>query len=169
MASSSKQEIGSSRKKRVAPSLKRSELWAQLANAINLRSSQDEVLWSIFGTFWAANAILLVALFTGGGLPTDPSVGIVVSIVGAILSLTWYAIQGRALGHLMRHEELIKRIEAELDFDPDCAVSAEINRRAYDKYLGKHPRARVLMKVYSIGGAISWAGALLYFLLRGTF
>jgi hypothetical protein len=144
--------------------LERKELWNQLTNAINMRSSQDQVLWSIFGTFWAANAILLVALFTTGKLPTDSTVCTVVSVVGIMLSLTWYAIQARALGHLMRYEELIKRIESKINFDPDYALSADINRNDYNHYLGKTPRARILMKVYSICGAISWGLALVFFL-----
>ncbi len=37
-------------------------MWDQLANAINLRSSQDQVLCTITGIFSAANAVLLVAL-----------------------------------------------------------------------------------------------------------
>jgi hypothetical protein len=147
-----------------ALSLERQELWGQLANAINMRSAQDQVLWSIFGTFWAANAILLVALFTTGTMPTSPVVGIVVSIVGAVLSSAWYAMQARALGHLMRYEELIKRIENKLNFDPEYAISAEINRQAYDQYLGKGPRARKLMKACSIIGAASWVVACGFFL-----
>lgn len=51
--------------------LKRNELWSQLQNAIHLRSSQDQVLWTIFGIFGAANAILLVALFQNGLVPDD--------------------------------------------------------------------------------------------------
>ena len=51
--------------------LNRPEKWTQLTNALNLRSSQDQVLWSIFGAFWGANAILLVALFTTGKLPEE--------------------------------------------------------------------------------------------------
>ena len=125
--------------------LERSEMWIQLTNAINLRSSQDQVLWSIFGTFWAANAILLVALFTTGDLPTNRIVGIIVATFGTVLSIVWHIIQTRALGHLMRHEELMRKLEAKLDFDPDYAVSAEVNRKSYDQYLSKRPKARTVM------------------------
>ena len=71
--------------------LNRPEIWTQLTNAINLRASKDQVLWSIFGAFWGANAILLVALFTTGKPPVE-SVGAVVSIVGFSLSLIWLKI-----------------------------------------------------------------------------
>ena len=80
-------------------------------------------------------AILLVALFTSGTLPSDPLVGIAIAIVGILLSLTWHAVQNRALGHLMRHEMLITKLETSLDFAPDFAVSADLNRGPYDTYL----------------------------------
>ena len=146
--------------------LMRSEMWLQLTNAINLRSSQDQVLWSIFGTFWAANAILLVALFTTGNLPSNPAVGIVISVVGLFLSLTWHAIQARALGHIIRHEELIRKIEVELGFDTELAVSPEINRQAYSQYFGRLPRARKIMAMCSIGGAFLWALAIAFFVFE---
>lgn len=150
------------------PALERSEMWTQLTNAIRLRSSEDQVLWSIFGTFWAANAVLLVALFTTGDLPANPVVGIVVSAVGTVLSVTWHAIQHRALGHLMKHEELMRKLETDLGFDPDYAVSAEINRRDYDRYLGKGPRARKVMPTCSLGAALLWALVFAFFLCRAT-
>ena len=146
--------------------LDRSELWSQLANAISLRSSQDQVLWSIFGTFWAANAILLVALFTSGTMPSDPFVGIVISVVGILLSLTWHVIQNRALGHLMRHEMLVTMIETSLGFDPNYAVSADLNQGPYDTYLGKGIRARRVMPACSIGVTALWLLALVVFLVK---
>ena len=84
------------------------ELWRQLSNANTLRSSEDQVLWSISGIFWAANAILLVALFQNGKLPDSHLPRLAISAVGAILSLTQYFLQGRTLGHIKRYEKLIK-------------------------------------------------------------
>lgn len=40
------------------------ELWQQLGHAVSLDTSENQVVWTIFGLFWAADAILLVALFT---------------------------------------------------------------------------------------------------------
>jgi len=144
-------------------SLNRGELWSQLGNAIHLRSAEDQVLWSIFGVFWAANAILLVALFQGGKFPTF-SVGMVISVVGTLLSIVWHKIQGRALGHVKRHEELMKRLERELGFEDKYAVSAEINREGYSKYLGKGKPARKLMPICSLVAAILWGLAFIVFL-----
>lgn len=146
--------------------LDRTELWAQLTNAINLRSAQDQVIWSIFGTFWATNAILLVALFTGGGLPTDPIVGVVVGAVGMVISFIWHTIQNRAQGHIMRHEELMERLEKKLGVNPEYAVSARLNRQAYDKYLRGGLPARTLMKAASIGGTVAWFAVFVVFLQR---
>jgi len=160
--------IDSSHKEPATPSKMpdRPELWSQLENAINLRSSEDQVLWSIFGTFWAANAILLIALFTTGDLPSNPTVGVVIASVGTALSLIWHGIQSRALGHVKRHEELMKTLEEELQIPPCFAVSAEINRSSYDQYLRRGFRARTLMPLCSLGGAVLWILALIFFVVK---
>jgi hypothetical protein len=90
----------------------RDELWEQLANAVAFAAKQDQIVWTIFGVFWAADAVLLVALFTDGKLPEHP-VGIVVSVVGFAISLVWSAIQIRAFGWLKCYETVIKQIEVE--------------------------------------------------------
>jgi hypothetical protein len=71
------------------------QLWNQLSNAVALVAKQDQIVWAVFGVFWAANAVLLVALFTTGKLP-EQSVGIIVSGVGLALSVVWLAID---IGH----------------------------------------------------------------------
>lgn len=143
--------------------LERAEIWNQLSNTINLRSSQDQVLWSIFGTFWAANAILLVALFTTGKLPESPIVGIVVSIVGVILSFTWHIIQKRALAYIIRHEDLMSNLEGKLEFEPELAVSADINQSLSQKYLNRGPKARTVMSFFCLGSGFLWLSSLFYF------
>lgn len=145
--------------------LTRQEKWSQLANAIGLRSSQDQVLWSIFGAFWAANAILLVALFTTGKLP-DTNVGLVVSIAGVLMSLVWDTIQRRALGHVKRHEALMHKLEDTLEIHPDFAVSTEKNEPAYKKYVGVGMRARQVMLACSLVGGALWFLAAFYFFLH---
>jgi 8-oxo-dGTP diphosphatase len=144
--------------------LTRQEEWSQLANAIAMRSSEDQVLWSIFGTFWAANAILLVALFTTGKLPEDANVGLIVSAVGVLISIVWDAIQRRALGHLKKHEALIGKMEKELDFERRFAISSEINTGDYETFLSKGIRARQIMPACSVAGTVSWLLAGFYFL-----
>ena len=145
--------------------LDRTELWTQLANAINLRSSQDQALWSGFGAYWVVNALLLVALVPSGILPSDP-VGMLMSAFGSLLSLIWYAVQARALGHLLRHEALITKLEAAIGFDPAYAVSGELNQALYDTYLKQGLKARNVMKVSSLGGAAFWLMLLAVFSVR---
>jgi hypothetical protein len=85
-------------------------LWSQLQNAVALAAKQDQIVWTIFGVFWAANAVLLVALFTTGDLPKRP-VGLVVSIAGLAISLVWTVIQKRAIAWLRFYETVMSDLE----------------------------------------------------------
>ncbi len=86
------------------------DLWNQLGNAVALIAKQDQIVWAIFGAFWAANAVLLVALFTSGDLPKRP-VGLIVSITGLALSLVWLAIEHRAVAWLKYYEAIMRELE----------------------------------------------------------
>lgn len=108
-------------------------MWGQVTNAIRMRARQDQVLWSMSGIFWAANAVLLVALFQGGHLPETLHARII-PLVGATLSSIQYFMQGRALAHIARLEDLIRRLETALDFDPRYAVSADLNAGDADRH-----------------------------------
>lgn len=145
--------------------MNRDDLWRQLNHAINLRSTQDQVLWSIFGVFWAANAILLVALFQNGQIPMS-AIGIVISVVGALLSCVWHQIQRRALGHILRHETLIERLERQLEIPENLATSGHINQEDYNRFLSSGIPARQLMPICSLVASILWALAFLFFLVR---
>jgi hypothetical protein len=145
--------------------LDRTELWTQLANAIQLRSSQAHSLWSGFGAFGVVNALLLVALFPGGVLPSDP-VGMLISLFGALLALAWYSIQERAVGHLLRHEALMSKLESTIGFDPTYAVSGELNQELYETYLKKGLKVREVLKISSVGGIVFWLVMLVIFVVR---
>ena len=125
-------------------------------------AAEDQIIWTIFGTFWATNAILLVALFSTGKLPETPVVGVIVSGVGFALSGVWHLIQKRALVHLERFEELVQKFETKLRFPPDLALSARVNKAAYKK-LEKGIRARDLIQACSLASTFLWGGALGYF------
>lgn len=146
--------------------LERNELWSQLSNSANLRSSQDQVLWTIFGAFWATNAILLVALFTTGDLPTNHWVGVVVAAIGVALSLVWHQIQNRALHHIVRHETTMYAIESQLRVSPRFAVSARLSEATASRDSQPKPRARSLMPLCSAAGAICWVLALVAFAFK---
>ena len=136
--------------------LDRPELWRQLGNAIHLRSAQDQVIWSIFGVFWAANAILLVALFSSEAYPRYV-VGTIISVVGFFLSLAWHGIQCRALRYIRRHETLRDRIERQLSIPTELATSVRINHGI---------PARRIMPICSLVAAILWALAFLFFFVK---
>jgi hypothetical protein len=144
-------------------------LLPQLSNAISLRSGQDQVLWSIFGAFWATNAILLIALFTPASIEAGDLVGVVIPITGIFVSFVWATIQNRALGHLDRYERLILRLEQELKFTPAHAVSAGLNSQEYNKSgLNDGLHARQLMSLCSRIAEIFWFLVLFYFLSGRT-
>lgn len=86
---------------------------AQLANAIALAAKQDQIVWAIFGVFWAANAALLVALFSTGDFPKQ-HVGLIVAFVGFLFSLVWVAVQFRAIAYFAYYEKVIDLLEQQL-------------------------------------------------------
>jgi len=147
--------------------LEEDELWAQLRNAIMLRSTEDHILWNIFGIFAAANAILFIALFQTGDFPKNNIVGIIISGVGLSLSVVWFLIQWRTLGHIKRYEAVMERAENKLKIKPNYAVSGWINVEDYDKYLGKKPRVRTVMQRFSIIAGIGWLALISFFIYCG--
>lgn len=144
--------------------MNRDDLWQQLNHAISLRSAEDQVIWTIFGVFWAANALLLVALFQNGKIPM-PSIGMVISGVGALLSFVWYQIQRRALGYLYMFEGIVERLERKLEIPAEFATSGKINQEDYKKLI-KGIRTRWLMTTCSLVAAILWALAFLFFFVK---
>jgi hypothetical protein len=145
--------------------LDRTELWTQLANAIQLHSSQTHSVWRGFGAWGVVNALLLVALFPGGVLPSEP-VGMLISLFGALFALIWYALQARAVGHLLRHEALMAKLEATIGFDPAYAVSGELNQELSEIYLKNGLKTRNILKISSLGGIVFWLVMLSIFIVR---
>jgi hypothetical protein len=127
--------------------------WKQLANAISMRSAQDNILWMQFGVFSAAHAVLLIALFAGGELPQG-AVGIIITLIGFGLSFVSYKIQLRGLGHIDTLEILIDRLERRLielkQLKDDLAISGHINIEDFNKYVGKGIQGRLWMKITNI-------------------
>jgi len=148
------------------PSENNKWMWTQLQNAIKMRSSEDQILWTIFGIFWAATAVLLVALFRDGGLPDNSGVGVVVSLVGIFMSFAWCLIQFRTLGHVKKYEALMEKLEQTLNFPSEYAISGKINNDAYDQYLGKWPKVRHVMLWCSFVSIAAWIFGLGFFVSR---
>lgn len=112
------------------------ELRDQLALTIKMRSSQDQVLWSIIGIFFAANAVLLVAIFPNGNYPPNPLVGVIITLFGVLLCMAWHLIQGRAIGYVKKHEALIFALEKALKVEGRYAISRELTEVERKVYFG---------------------------------
>jgi hypothetical protein len=116
----------------------------------------------IFSAFWAANAILLVALFAGGDSPKKV-VGVTLSFVGLLLCLVWYQTQWRALYHLKDRERLMRDLEALLRVPTQLSLShmlvAGEHPGTKERWL-QRPRARTLLPICSAIAAIMWLIAL---------
>ena len=124
-----------------------------LSHLSDKRSSQDQVLWSIFGAFWATNALLLVALFNNGSWPPDARILRIVGSVGMVTAVAWTVIQYKALGFMKAVEEAMKSIQAKY-VPPD--LSTGWPSAPPPKHL-----ARIVMYVASIGSFLAWLAALL--------
>lgn len=128
-----------------------------------MRSSQDQVLWNTFGIFTATNTLLLIALFQTGHLPLDSMVGLVVSGFGIVMSLAGILVQFRALGHIQRHEQLIKRLDEQLVKDPKDASLSLYYKEDFGGLMC-YPRARDVMRVSGAIFLIAWVVIFLYLL-----
>jgi hypothetical protein len=126
-------------------------LLAQLSNVVNRSAYEDTVVWAIFGTFWAANALLLVALFSQGDFPRHSAVGIIISAAGTIVSVAWFLIQRRAIGHLKRYEDIIAAIEEELGIPADFRLSGDRHRENF-----RGVAARKVMREITRLSVIGW-------------
>jgi hypothetical protein len=133
-----------------------------------MAAKQDQIVWTIFGIFWAANAVLLVALFATGAAPQASVGAVVVSAVGAGLSGLWIVVQHRAIGWLTYYERIILRLEEEyLRLPPDLALSAYLNLATRRETVGQ-VGIRPLVKRSGAVVAGLWLGALAWYICRLT-
>ena len=130
------------------------DLWRQLGNVISLRSSEDSLLWTGFGIFWGANAVLFVPMFTVDSSKTNLIV--VVPFVGIAMSVLWYLIQRHTLGHIRMHEDLMKRLQERL-LTGDNKTFRIYEDEMMAKHLSKGPRTRTLVNVPIILLVAIWA------------
>lgn len=109
-----------------------------LQNFCNLRSAQDQVLWSIFGAFWGTNALLLVSVFAADQSWKLKLILILISFIGIVVSSIWLIIQSRTLARIKMYEDSIAEIEKNNKF-PDYL-------RTFSKQPPKGVKARIAMK-----------------------
>jgi len=103
----------------------------QLTRVNSSRSSEDTVLWSIFGAFIASNAILINILFSNNVSNYTQ----IIKVIGIVISLSWGVIQYKALFHIKRLELIQEIIEKELKFEEKYRLSGYENSNL--RYLKK--------------------------------
>jgi hypothetical protein len=136
------------------------ELLVLLQNFSNLRTGQDQVLWSIIGSFWTANSVLLVSIFSTNH--NIYKVGFIVSLVGITISWIWNFIQNRAIIRIESYENSIKIIERKLNIDYSlCAFSIGINDKESTK---QYTPARLIMRMFSKYAIVFWCVSSLFLL-----
>ena len=140
----------------------RTELLSLLHNFSNLRTGQDQVLWSIFGAFWGTNALLLISLFSAGSKWSISQVGIIISIIGIIISFIWTVIQTRTIDRIQMYENSIKFIEKKLDFSKELFAFSKAPKPSINFRI----KAREIMKFNCLLLLVSWVMALIYFILN---
>ena len=142
--------------------------WNQLGNVVTMAAKEDQIIWAIFAVFWAANAVLLVALFTTGAIPKD-NVVMIISFVGLVLSLIWFFIQRRAIKWLIYYENIINRIEDELKIPDHISISTYKNKELYDRIVGKGVRVRKLMIRSGVVSTSIWLIIFVVFTIKVIF
>lgn len=142
------------RKERKERESERQELFQLLQNHSQLRTGQDQVLWSIFGAFWATQGLLLVSIFSASNY--QDKVGLVISCIGIIVSIVWVLIQYRALKRMEKYENALKEIEQRLGFTENLNAFYSTKPDSWIK-------ARNVMRFSALLALLLWAVALSIF------
>ena len=116
--------------------LERAEFFNLLQNFSNLRTGQDQVLWSIIGAFWTANSVLLVSIFSADKDLTIYA-GLIISPIGISISWIWNHIQNSALARIEFYEKAIKKIETDLGIDFKLCAFLRPDSTEYEKKVNK--------------------------------
>jgi hypothetical protein len=147
--------------------LKRKELYILLQNFSNLRTGQDQVMWSIIGAFWTTNSVLIVSIFSARE-NVFLIAGITVSLVGFSISLIWNIIQNRALNRIILYENSIKDIETKLKLEfQNCSFLTK-NSKYYEGFENRKS-ARYVMKLFSKSVIYAWVLSFIIFTYLSLF
>jgi hypothetical protein len=142
-------------------------LWSQLGHAVAMTVKQDQISWTIFGIFWAANAVLLNALFTTGSIPS-PIVGLIVSIFGMVLSWVWSQIQCRTIDYQNYYEKITLRLEGRLNIPPDISLSRGRNEETSNAILINSKSIRGLITKSTLISTVLWEIACIWFIMQSA-
>ena len=100
------------------------DLRTRLLASVQLQVGQQRILWQLCGTFWVANAGLVIALFASGDVPR-PLVGVSVSAAGLLLAAACWLLVRQAAARVQRSDALIGRIERRLGVATDLTLGSE--------------------------------------------
>ena len=100
----------------------RDDVLARLAQVLTLRSMQERNVWTGFGAFWLANAVLLVALVSGGVFPLA-TIAAVVAGAGVALSVVAALLLRRGAAQIQQCTAVASRLEQRLDTPPELALA----------------------------------------------
>ena len=128
------------------------DLEHQLDLIVASRVGEDQVTWTIFSIFWAAQVLLIGVLFQGPSFPPTPVAELIVCLFGVGMSTAWGLTQNRSLLHLERFEDVTARIEGKLQIGGHLHPE---HRLTMDKRF-RGPRARTVMRVCCWGTALAW-------------
>ena len=132
----------------------------QLELVVSSRVGEDQVTWTIFAIFWAAQVLLVGVLFQGA-FPPHPVIGLVVSALGIAMSIAWGLTQSRSLAHLKRFEDLTKSIEEQLR---KAGHLNEEHQLTMSCRFSGFP-ARTVMRVCCWVTALAWLGSSVVFIV----
>src|ERR1041384_5395069 len=128
----------------------------QLKNAVALTTNQEKIVWTVFGVFLASQGVVVSGIVRNGGPLNGPLASFFLSICGFGLSIVWFLIQKRAIGHLKRYEELVFNIEMRLKVESNLPISPQRNKQAFDSHLGAGIRVREVMPAVSMVLIFVW-------------
>jgi hypothetical protein len=140
-------------------------MFRQLDNVVKLASKEDRIIWTIFSIFWAAEALLIVAIFNDHGISNE-LVFLTVSFVGLLISLVWFLVQRRSIKWLEYYEELIRLIEIEIEIPKEFSISPLINVKLFHDKVDKGIHVRDVMYCSGLLCFIAWSGLFLVFLIK---
>lgn len=124
------------------------DLDRQLDRVSNARIGQDSVAWTISSVFGAAEAVFVAAYVTRPEAFLSPLTSIALSVVGVLSSSVWLSILSRALYHIKRLEDIIRKLESDLQIPDAQRLSMSVPGR---------PPARDVMRRSVAAATAMWA------------
>ncbi len=125
----------------------------QLQNVTSLRTDEHNTWVTFFSTCLATTALLLIAIFNSGDLPTK-NVGIIICSFGCFTSLIFFLVQNRALISMKTWERAIDQIEKERNLQSTKSFHQPA------QVLGGRP----IMTIVTFVQIIGWALGTFYFI-----